>query len=938
VTTPETNADRIDEAMPPAALAHALAQAMRHALVATDGDGRITWCNRAFAAIVGLDLAGAKGRDLGTLLGGTTLAGDQSPAHGVIRAFRQDGRLMWLAVEQLPAGADGSRVISLHEVEPAVAPREQQPHAELQVVLDAIPAYVFFKDDQNTILALNRQAADSIGQPPAAIIGRRTENFFPAALAAAYLRDDLEVLRSGQPKLGIVEDYVVDSGEVRSIRTDKIPLRGPSGSFDRLVAVATDITDITSTQRALAETKERLSLAMQAANIGNWDWDVRTGATVFSDTYYTMLGYEPGELPMQASTWLSLVHPDDAPITQQALERHFRGTDPTYACEFRCRHKDGSWRWIRSVGEVIARDANQAPLRMLGVHVDIHDRVQSERSLRAMSQRLRLFVEHTNAAVAMFDRDLRYLVASAGWCAQYGLHASALIGRCHYDVFPNLPERWRDEHRRCLQGEVRGAERDHFVLEDGTVSWVRWALRPWHDDDGRVGGLVMFTEVIDEQVRHESVLQEARRQAEAASRAKSEFLANMSHEIRTPMTAILGFAELLASEAGQLNDRRREYVDTIRRNGEHLLAIINDILDLSKIEAGRMTVDQLPCEPARLVQEVLTLMAVQAQGKGLTLTSRCLGPMPRTIKTDPVRLRQILVNLVGNAIKFTELGGVELRQSFDVATERLTIAVVDSGIGMNDDQRGRLFQAFEQADTSMQRRHGGTGLGLRISQRFARMLGGDIVVHSEPGHGSTFTVTLATGPEAAADLIAPAGTASSPLAVPKVVARSSPVRPLAGLRVLLAEDGPDNVRLITFHLQKAGAEVLAVGNGRLAIEAMTEDGTLAGALVVPPRFDLVLSDMQMPEMDGYEAVRRLRQMGCRLPILALTAHAMATDMERCLAVGCTGFATKPIERAGLIDACIRAMADPTLTGVDLLLHDVESCPVRPRQQTPLSVG
>ncbi|MCU0866128.1 MAG: PAS domain-containing protein, partial [Planctomycetes bacterium] len=325
MTTHHTHADRPDEALPPAALAHALAQATRHALVATDGDGRITWCNRAFAAIVGLGLAGAKGRDLGTVLGGIALDGAQSPANGVIRAFRQDGRRIWLAVEQLPAGADGSRVTSLHEVEPAVAAGEQQPHAELQVILDAIPAYVFFKDDQNTILALNRQAADSLGQPPAAIIGRRTENFFPAALAAAYLRDDREVLCSGQPKLGIVEDYVVDSGEVRSIRTDKIPLRGPSGSFDRLVAVATDITDITSTQRDLAETKERLSLAMQAANIGNWDWDVRTGTTVFSDTYYTMLGYEPRELPMQASTWLSLVHPDDAPITQQALERHFVG-------------------------------------------------------------------------------------------------------------------------------------------------------------------------------------------------------------------------------------------------------------------------------------------------------------------------------------------------------------------------------------------------------------------------------------------------------------------------------------------------------------------------------------------------------------------------------------------------------------------------------------
>ena len=530
----------------------------------------------------------------------------------------------------------------------------------------------------------------------------------------------------------------------------------------------------------------------------------------------------------------------------------------------------------------------------------------------------------------MFDRELRYLVASAGWYTQYGLRTDDLIGRCHYDVFPTLPERWREEHRRCLAGEVRSVERDHFVHEDGTVTWLRWALRPWHDDDGRIGGLVMFTEVIDEQVRHESALQEARRLAEAANQAKSEFLANMSHEIRTPMTAILGFAELLASEAGQLSERRRDYVDTIRRNGEQLLAIINDILDLSKIEAGRMTVDLAPCDPYRLVQDVLTLMTVQAQGKGLSLAVRCLGAVPRSIRTDPVRLRQILVNLVGNAVKFTELGGVELQLSFRSDSNQLSLAVVDTGIGMNHQQQQRLFQAFEQADTSMHRRHGGTGLGLRISQRFARMLGGDISVHSVPGRGSTFTVTVATGPIVAADLIVP----PVPKAVatpPALKAECSPVRPLSGLRVLLAEDGPDNVRLITFHLQKAGAEVVAVGNGRLAIEALTADGSLDGELAVPPPYDLVLSDMQMPEMDGYEAVQRLRRMGCRLPVLALTAHAMATDMEKCLAAGCTGFATKPIERAGLIDACIRAMADPTLTGVELLLQDVESCPVRPHK-------
>ena len=415
-------------------------------------------------------------------------------------------------------------------------------------------------------------------------------------------------------------------------------------------------------------------------------------------------------------------------------------------------------------------------------------------------------------------------------------------------------------------------------------------------------------------------LRQARDAAETANATKSEFLANMSHEIRTPMTGILGFADLLddddPSAAGIA--RRHDAVTTIRRNGEHLLSIINDILDISKIEAGKMTVERIATEPPRLVQDVLSLMRVKAAGKGLLLDVVFDTSVPATIQSDPVRLRQILVNLVGNALKFTEIGGVTVHVSHVPEAGLLKLEIVDTGIGMNDEQVGRLFGAFEQADTSTTRKFGGTGLGLRISKRLAEMLGGDIAVSSEPGKGSRFAVTVATGSLSGVEMCPPGRpevVTEAPrrevLAASAAAAATVRPHPLRGVRILLAEDGPDNVRLITFHLAKAGAVVRSVANGRLLVEAMTADGTLDGPLAVPAPCDLILTDMQMPEMDGYEATRRLREAGHRGPIIALTAHAMAGDCEKCLAAGCDGYATKPIDRAELVRTCMEAVGAGT---------------------------
>jgi len=548
----------------------------------------------------------------------------------------------------------------------------------------------------------------------------------------------------------------------------------------RIVGVDSDIT-------SLRVAEERLSLAMKASRIGLWDWDVPTGEMYFSETFYTMLGYEAGELPMRVESSRDLCHPEDLSAAMADLDRYFRGETTIYQSEQRLRTKDGSWLWILDAGEVVEWTESGAPKRMLGVHIDIE------------------------------------------------------------------------------------AQR------------------------------------------------EAREAAEAANRAKSEFLANMSHEIRTPMTAILGYADLLGEDEDVSGDPDRfaDAVHTIRSNAKHLLTVINDILDMSKIEAGKMTVERVETSPAGIVEEVASLMNPRAIAKGLELRVRYDTPIPASIRSDPTRLRQILLNLVGNAVKFTKQGSITIHVRCERDDRLMRFAVLDTGIGMTDEQLEivRSFDAFTQADGSMTRKFGGTGLGLRISNSLARMLGGGIEVDAERDRGSTFTVTVETGelegvpmlsPGQLPDHAEPPAHAPDPAATepgsddprtPGAPDDEQTDRPLEGVRVLLAEDGPDNQRLIAFHLNKAGARITLAENGRAAMERLDE------ALSADDPFDVILMDMQMPELDGYAATRRIRRLGRDLPIIALTAHAMDGDEQRCLDAGCDAYLTKPIDRDKLIQTC-----------------------------------
>ena len=902
----------------------------------------------------------------------------------------------------------------------------------LVTLMDNSLDYIYFKDTESRFLRISQALAGYFGMDdPAQAIGKSDSDIFDAERAEQYMADEREVMKTGQPVMDKEEEQPWPDGRTRWIATTKVPLRNDQGEVIGTFGVSRDITKRKLAEKVLQDSQVLYSSLVENLPVSVFRKDLEGRIAFGNRRYCETLGHPLEEL--LGKTDYDLFPPemaekyrkDDASVLAtgvgwEDVEEH--------------RKPNGEMIYVH----VLKTPVRDAAGKIAGIQVmfwDVTARKKAEAALEQERYLLHSLMDNLPHNIYFKDGDSRFIRVNKALADNFGLgDASEAIGKSDLDFFTEEHARaaMADEQEIIRSGQPVLDKEENETWTNGHDSWVSTTKMPLCNKEGGVIGTFGISRDITEQKRAAEALRVAKEAAEAANRAKSDFLANMSHEIRTPMNAIIGMTELVLDTP--LSDSQQDYLRMVRESGDALLELINDILDFSKIEAGKLELESVPFNLHESLGDTMKSLAMRAHAKGLELAYEIQSDVPERLVGDPGRLRQIVVNLVGNAVKFTETGEVVLAVEHESRSDGevvLHFAVSDTGIGIPEDKIAHIFDAFEQADSTTTRRFGGTGLGLAISSRLVESMGGKISVESHVGQGCTFHFTarfpVATGDAPTGPTLKPAVIRDTPVLIvddnatnrrilkemlsnwgmrpataegvrealpllrgahqagdpyalvltdanmPDVdgfaLAKEIKEDPMLGstiimmltsgdrhgdvtrceglglaayllkpvkqselfdavvlalgiteveddssskaaaeeisqldpLRILLAEDSLVNQRLAVGLLEKHGHTVVVAGHGREAVATLQSQS-----------FDVVLMDVQMPEMDGFEATaairRQERQTGCHIPIVAMTAHAMKGDRERCLAAGMDSYVSKPIRAARLFQAVESVLA------------------------------
>jgi PAS domain S-box-containing protein len=882
------------------------------AIFAHGPDGTILTWNRGAETIFGYSAAEIIGKNFALLIDPgrpanlAGVAGPVSRGDAVSQyedwGLRKDGGRIYVSVTACPIRSSSGEVSAVSAIIRDITERKQaeQTGALLASIIESSNDAIIGENLEGTIVSWNKGAELLFGYTSADIIGKRASVLAPPECRDG-VRKSLGIIRAGGTVSLVETIRQRKDGQLVDVSLSLSPIRDSTRQVVGVAVIARDIGERKRAEEALRESEERFRIMADSCPTVIWVTDEAGQVRFVNRTYLKFFGMTYDHV--DGYKWLPLIHPEDAtsyvePFLAAVLKRG------SYSAEARVRRADGEWRWVVSSAEP-RWSAQGEFLGHVGVTADITARKQAEVAVTESEEKFRQFAENSREMFWMVSADgSEVLYVNAVYEKIWGRSCESLYRSPSDRMDAILPED-RERARTCFERQMQGREEAseyRIRTPQGVERWIQDRAFPIRDQSGHLIRVAGIAEDITEQKRYEEQLVRAREAADAANHAKSSFLANMSHEIRTPMNGIVGMLQLLSET--QLSPEQQRFAGIAQASGRTLLALIDHILDLSKIEAGKVTLESLNFNLHRTVEEVVESLRAQADAKGLAFGCHLAPETPELLRGDSHRLRQVLANLVWNAIKFTERGSVALEvrlESQEDGKATVRFAVADTGIGIRPEQASKLFSPFVQADSSTTRKYGGTGLGLAISKQLVEMMGGTIGIESQEGEGSTFWFTAVfawpTASAAAPELPFPGRLKSDGPAN----SRTPPSRRAGRApRILVAEDNLTNQLVILAQLDKLGFGATAVMNGADAVKALLEE-----------QYDLVLMDCQMPSMDGYEAARRIRASGrVGIPIVAVTAHAMAGDREKCLNAGMNDYISKPVGLGRLAEVLAKWIGEP----------------------------